>query len=79
VHSWKPDPGLFLHAARTMGFAPSQCVVVEDSDVGIDAALAAGMRAMHFIPGMGARGRAGTIPFGSMTQLPGLLERITAE
>jgi HAD superfamily hydrolase (TIGR01509 family) len=30
VDSWKPDPGLFLHAARAMGFAPADCVVVDD-------------------------------------------------
>ena len=47
---WKPDPGLFLHAAQAMGFMPSQCVVVKDSDVGIQAAIAAGMKAFHFLP-----------------------------
>lgn len=44
VQSWKPEPELFLHAATAMGYAPEQCVVVEDSMVGIDAAEAAGMR-----------------------------------
>ncbi|WP_193187726.1 HAD-IA family hydrolase [Nisaea sediminum] len=47
---WKPEPGLFLHAARKMGFAPEQCVVVEDSEVGVRAALSAGMTAFHFLP-----------------------------
>ena len=43
VGSWKPEPGLFLHAARTMGMAPERCAVVEDSLPGINAGLAAGM------------------------------------
>lgn len=48
--SFKPDPGLFLHAARKMGFEPRQCVVVEDSLVGIQAAKAAGMVALLYSP-----------------------------
>ncbi|WP_156725325.1 HAD family hydrolase [Streptomyces apocyni] len=39
----KPAPDLFLHAADQMGVPPEQCVVVEDSPLGIQAALAAGM------------------------------------
>ncbi len=44
VGIWKPDPGLFLHAAVAMGMAPEQCAVVEDSIPGIRAGIAAGMR-----------------------------------
>ncbi|MGR6465853.1 HAD-IA family hydrolase [Rhizobium sp. PAMB 3182] len=51
VGSWKPEPDLFLHAAKSMGFAPSECVVVEDSDVGVEAAMRAGMHAFHYLPG----------------------------
>jgi HAD superfamily hydrolase (TIGR01509 family) len=40
---WKPDPELFLHAARTLGVEPSRCAVVEDAAPGIDAGIAAGM------------------------------------
>jgi HAD superfamily hydrolase (TIGR01509 family) len=43
VGSYKPEPGLFLHAAQAMGVAPARCAVVEDSHVGIEAGLAAGM------------------------------------
>ncbi|MGH9094096.1 MAG: HAD family hydrolase [Acidimicrobiales bacterium] len=39
----KPAPDLFLHAAAAMGAAPSECVVVEDSPLGVEAAVAAGM------------------------------------
>lgn len=43
IGSWKPEPDLFLHAARTLGFAPSECAVIEDSQPGVDAGVAAGM------------------------------------
>lgn len=39
----KPEPDLFLHAAVQMGYAPDQCVVVEDSPAGVAAARAAHM------------------------------------
>jgi len=48
IQAWKPDPALFLHAARQLGYPPEQCVVVEDSPVGIEAALAAGMIACYY-------------------------------
>ena len=40
----KPDPELFLLAARRLEVAPGRCVVFEDSPNGMRAALAAGMR-----------------------------------
>jgi HAD superfamily hydrolase (TIGR01509 family) len=43
VGVWKPDPGLFLHAARALGARPERCAVIEDSLPGIQASLAAGM------------------------------------
>ncbi len=44
VGKWKPDPGLFLHAAQEMGHAPQDCIVIEDSVSGVLAAVSAGMR-----------------------------------
>lgn len=44
VGKWKPDPGLFLHAAAAMGHEPKDCIVVEDSAAGVMAAVRAGMR-----------------------------------
>lgn len=44
----KPDPDVFLLAARKLGIAPSACVVVEDSFNGIKAAKAAGMRCIAY-------------------------------
>ncbi|OUL34054.1 haloacid dehalogenase [Nostoc sp. T09] len=48
VGSWKPAPGLFLYAANKMGFSPESCVVIEDSDVGIQAAYSAGIYALKY-------------------------------
>ncbi len=43
VGAWKPDPQLYLHAARAMGAVPARCAVVEDSLPGVLGAVAAGM------------------------------------
>jgi HAD superfamily hydrolase (TIGR01509 family) len=48
VKRGKPNPDLFLFAAEKLGVEPRNCVVVEDSDVGIEAARAAGMKALRF-------------------------------
>jgi HAD superfamily hydrolase (TIGR01509 family) len=48
VGSWKPEPGVFLHAAAALRVTPSACAVVEDSEPGIRAGLAAGMRVFAY-------------------------------
>lgn len=50
VGVWKPNPGLFLHAAKTLGVEPRHCAVIEDSIPGIEAGLAAGMTVFAFQP-----------------------------
>ncbi len=42
----KPQPAIFLEAARRIGVAPEHCVVFEDAPFGIEAARRAGMRAV---------------------------------
>ncbi|WP_210594361.1 HAD family phosphatase [Streptomyces sp. GESEQ-35] len=44
----KPAPDLFLYAAGRMGVAPERCVVVEDSPLGVRAAVAADMDVYGF-------------------------------
>jgi HAD superfamily hydrolase (TIGR01509 family) len=51
VERGKPAPDLFLHAAARMGVAPERCIVVEDSELGVSAGLAAGMTVWHFAGG----------------------------
>ena len=47
----KPAPDIFLHAAAAMGFAPADCIVVEDSVMGVRAGVAAGMAVIGFSGG----------------------------
>lgn len=48
VKQGKPAPDLFLHAARRMGYEPRDCIVIEDSPAGVEAAKRAGMRVYAF-------------------------------
>lgn len=50
----KPEPDVFLAAARLLDVPPSTCVVVEDSEAGIEAARRAGMRSIGVRPGLTA-------------------------
>jgi HAD superfamily hydrolase (TIGR01509 family) len=68
VSAWKPEPDLFLHAAKMMGVPPEACTVIEDSRLGVQAALAAGMRVVAYEPTGGVV--PGTITIKSMDQLP---------
>ncbi len=47
----KPAPDLLFHAASSMETVPSRCLVIEDSEMGIRAAHAAGMEVWHFAGG----------------------------
>lgn len=51
VQRGKPAPDLFLLAADRMGSPPASTLVIEDSSPGIAAALAAGMRILHYAGG----------------------------
>lgn len=68
VNAWKPDPALFLHAAGSLGVAPENSVVVEDSRLGVQAAIAAGMPVIEYAPGGGTFG--GNKIIRQMDQLP---------
>jgi HAD superfamily hydrolase (TIGR01509 family) len=78
VEHGKPAPDLFLHAARTMGFDPARTTVVEDTVPGVQAARAAGMRALGFArhtPAADLAG-AGAQVFTSMDELPALIATV---
>jgi HAD superfamily hydrolase (TIGR01509 family) len=79
VGVWKPDPGLFLHAAHAQGVPPGRCAVVEDSAPGVRAGVRAGMTVFGYAPGghaafAGEDAGAVTV-FGAMQELPELLRR----
>lgn len=46
----KPEPDVFLEAARRLGVAPARCTVYEDTDLGLEAARRAGMRGVDVRP-----------------------------
>ncbi len=48
IQSWKPDPGIYLHAAKELGFKPGECAIIEDSVVGVRAAKAGGFDVFGF-------------------------------
>jgi len=76
VPNGKPAPDLFLYAAARMGAAPERCAVVEDSQYGVQAARAAGMRVFAYASGYtDPRSLAGpdTTSFTDMRELPRLL------
>jgi beta-phosphoglucomutase family hydrolase len=47
VHS-KPDPEIYLKAATALGVRPDECVVIEDAELGVEAAKRAGMKAIGY-------------------------------
>jgi HAD superfamily hydrolase (TIGR01509 family) len=55
----KPAPDIFLHAAKMIGVAPRDCLVIEDSVNGVLAARAANMRVWGFLGGGHMDERAG--------------------
>ena len=74
----KPFPDVFAHAARSMGYRPDSCVVVEDSVAGVAAGVSAGMRVLAFAPhsrraSEPALRAAGGEVFNEMGRLPGLI------
>jgi HAD superfamily hydrolase (TIGR01509 family) len=46
----KPEPDVFLEAARRLGVPPEACVVYEDAELGIEAAGRAGMKCVDVRP-----------------------------
>jgi beta-phosphoglucomutase len=55
VENAKPAPDLFLHTAKNLGVEPEECVVLEDAESGVEAALAANMK----VVGVGPEARVG--------------------
>ena len=76
----KPAPDLFLHAAKVLGFQPPNCVVVEDSWAGVQAALAANMKVIAYAGGITRREQLlgdGVVIIEHMSQLPGAINALT--
>jgi HAD superfamily hydrolase (TIGR01509 family) len=78
----KPAPDLFLRVAERMAVATADCLVIEDSAAGIEAARRAGMRVFGFVGGSHARSPAyrarlaslaPDLIFDDISQLPDLI------
>lgn len=61
VRKGKPAPDLFLHVAGTLRVSPGECIVVEDSAVGVAAGVAAGMTVIGFVGGSHAGSQLDTV------------------
>lgn len=48
IGAFKPDPGIFLHAAENMRTPPQKCLVIEDTVEGVQAAVRAGMKVIAY-------------------------------
>jgi HAD superfamily hydrolase (TIGR01509 family) len=76
----KPAPDLYLAAARCLGLPPGECVAVEDSPVGLQAALAAGVHAVA-VPNERLRAQdfsGAAARYDSLEELTANLERLLA-
>lgn len=72
----KPSPKLFLHAAGRMGFEPSDCLVIDDSTQGVEAALAAGMRIVGYedmTPAQKLRDAGADLVMERLDELPAII------
>lgn len=77
----KPAPDLFLHASSTLGYKPSDCVVVEDSVAGVQAALAADMNVIAYAGGVTSRDQLelfGVSVIDHMSELPQSLQEFVS-
>lgn len=87
VQNGKPAPDLFLMAAAQLAVSPENCIVVEDSEAGVRAAKAAGMRCIGFLGGSHAQaaGLAQKLPqlgadaiANRADELPGIIRDLIA-
>lgn len=84
VRHGKPAPDLYLFAATKMAVAPENCVVIEDSALGVTAGRAAGMKVIGFTGGAHAIGDAARHLasagahriVSSMTELPASVKEV---
>lgn len=74
---WKPDPRLFLMAAKAMGYPAEHCVVIDDASVGVTAGLQAGMRVVHLnhFPDTETT-PSGAIAIRHANELPGIIRTL---
>lgn len=74
ISSWKPDPALMHYAAKQMATPIEQCILVDDSEAGAKAGIAAGMPVFYFCADAHNKPLDHPLvtPFDDMAQLPEL-------
>ena len=73
IDTWKPEPGIFLHAAKKMNTDPARCFVVEDSLVGLQAANGAKMKSIYYAPTLVDKHPLASVQIKHMSELIALL------
>jgi beta-phosphoglucomutase-like phosphatase (HAD superfamily) len=87
VKNGKPAPDLFLFAAAEMGMSPSDCLIIEDSETGLEAAMRAQMPVWHFTGGSHLKSEPCPIQglalqiaaFDNWSMFPDMLARATSK
>ena len=72
----KPDPAVYLHAAKALGFAPEACVVVDDSPSGCKAGVAGGFRTLGYASGLHSADELSAVGAETFTEMSALLALI---
>ncbi|MBK8954841.1 MAG: HAD-IA family hydrolase [Saprospiraceae bacterium] len=71
IQKFKPDPELFIHAAKNSGYDLTECLIIEDSEHGALAAKRAGMKCMGYTAETNSElfHKHDAIPFQHMSEL----------
>lgn len=75
IQSWKSEPDIFLHAAEKMNALPSECIIIEDSPTGVEAAVRANMKVFGYSERSDSSELEvkGATSFSKMSELPALI------
>lgn len=76
IGTWKPAPDIYLHAAKTMGFQPFECAIIEDSITGVKSAVDGGFDVYAYAKekNKASFDKLGATVFGEMKELFKILE-----
>lgn len=77
INKWKPEPDLFLLAAKEMGFQVDECIVIEDSEAGIMAAKNGGFKVFALSNGNNKKDleQQGAVVFENFKELENMLKK----
>lgn len=76
INIWKPDPEIYLYAAKLLNSAAEECIVIEDSLTGVEAGVKANMKTLFFNQHNDPCPFPTVIQFNSMIELPQLIHSV---